>query len=141
MSSEIYDINKQEIRLGDTLKLTFNQDSPSQRHEAIFDVVWKDAAYKIISQNTKGESFLGSVSYSVKIEIVKSAGLNKCPKCEGKGKISGIYPEMGLDANEPPKTWEKECILCKGKGEIDDFTLGLYNAHGSKAVVKARGFA
>jgi|SRR5690625_427254 len=64
------DVNDQQIQLGDSVRLTFNKGKHSE-HKAMFDVIWKDSAFKIISQETGNESFIGSISNGVEIEVVK----------------------------------------------------------------------
>jgi hypothetical protein len=69
LTSDIFDIDGREIELGDTVRLTFNSDSVHRKHRSIYDVIWKDAAYKIKSEYGK-ESFLGAIANNVKIEVL-----------------------------------------------------------------------
>lgn len=70
LTSNIFDCNGREIELGNTVKLTFNAESTHRKHHSIYEVIWKDAAYKIKSEYGK-ESFLGAISHNVKIEVLK----------------------------------------------------------------------
>lgn len=69
LTSDIFDANNREVELGDTVRLTFNPNSTHKKHSSIYEVIWKDAAYKIKSEYGK-ESFLGAISHNVKIEVI-----------------------------------------------------------------------